>query len=165
MPFFTYTDADGEPCRFEIKKKLTTIGRGKNNDLCLPDKAMMPQHAHILADGKNHMISSLDPKATIVVVGYPRVFNPGDVSCSQANGISWSGASEAGEPRRSRPMPDCRWGSGHVGVPGRGFAAEVPPTTRSRGDRCEPAHRSRPGTLLGGRVTSEDGAAGVVERA
>jgi lysophospholipase L1-like esterase len=28
------------------------------------------------------------PKATVVVVGYPRVFNTGDVSCSQANGIS-----------------------------------------------------------------------------
>ncbi len=28
------------------------------------------------------------PKATVVVVGYPRVFDPSDVSCSQANGIS-----------------------------------------------------------------------------
>ncbi len=72
MPFFSYTDPDGEPRRFEIKKKLSTIGRGKNNDLCIADDAMMPQHAHILADGKAHVISSLDPKATIVVNGRPR---------------------------------------------------------------------------------------------
>jgi hypothetical protein len=33
------------------------------------------------------------PKATVVVVGYPQVFDSSDVSCSQANGIS---ATEAG---------------------------------------------------------------------
>ncbi len=33
-------------------------------------------------------IKARAPKATVVVVGYPRVFNTGDVSCSQANGIS-----------------------------------------------------------------------------
>lgn len=33
-------------------------------------------------------IKARAPKATIVIVGYPRVFNASNVSCSQANGIS-----------------------------------------------------------------------------
>ena len=72
MAFLTYTDPSGEPRRFEIKKKLTTIGRTRSNDLAVDDPEMMPQHAHILADGESHMVSSLDPKATIVVNGRPR---------------------------------------------------------------------------------------------
>ena len=72
MAFLTYTDPSGEPQRFEIKKKLTTIGRTKSNDLAVDDAVMMPQHAHILADGASHMVSSLDPKATIVVNGRAR---------------------------------------------------------------------------------------------
>ncbi len=72
MPFLSYTDPDGQPRRFEIKKKLSTIGRTKGNDLSVDDAEMMPQHAHILSDGKTHVISSLDPKATIVVNGRSR---------------------------------------------------------------------------------------------
>ena len=72
MPFLSYTDPDGNPQRFEIKKKLTTIGRSKSNDLGVPDPKMMPQHAHILSDGSCQMLSSLDPKATISVNGRPR---------------------------------------------------------------------------------------------
>jgi len=72
MAFLTFTDPSGTPQRFEIKKKLTTIGRTKSNDLAVEDPEMMPQHAHILADGSGHMVSSLDPKATIVVNGRAR---------------------------------------------------------------------------------------------
>jgi lysophospholipase L1-like esterase len=38
-------------------------------------------------------IRSRAPKATVVVVGYPRAFDPANVSCSEANGIS---STEAG---------------------------------------------------------------------
>jgi len=72
MPFLTYSDRSGDSHRFPIKKKLTTIGRSKGNDLCVDDPQMVPQHAHVLADGDSLMLSSLDPKAAITVNGRPR---------------------------------------------------------------------------------------------
>ena len=64
MPFFSYRDASGTQRRFEIKKKLSTIGCQKSNDLSIDDSKIKPQHAHILKDGDSFMISSLDPKET-----------------------------------------------------------------------------------------------------
>ena len=72
MPFLSYTDAKGKHHRFPIKKKLSTIGRSKRNDLSVSDPEMAPQHAHILSDGDSLMLSSLDPKAALVVNGRPR---------------------------------------------------------------------------------------------
>ena len=72
MPYLTYTDATGQHHRFAIRKKLSTIGRSKSNDLAVDDAKMAPQHAHILSDGGTLMLSSLDPKAALVVNGRAR---------------------------------------------------------------------------------------------
>ena len=72
MPFLSYTDAKGKHHRFPIRKKLSTIGRSKRNDLAADDPKMAPQHAHILSDGDSLMLSSLDPKAALLVNGRPR---------------------------------------------------------------------------------------------
>ena len=109
MPFLSYTDANGDPCRFEIKKKLSTVGRSKSNDLTVDDPSMMPQHAHLLADGKSHMISSLDPKATIVVNGRPRRnygLTDGDIITLGKTEFTYDGREGAIKELTEAPIPN-----------------------------------------------------------
>ncbi len=98
MPYLTYTDATGKNHRFAIRKKLSTIGRSKSNDLAVDDPKMAPQHAHILSDGESLMLSSLDPKAALVVNGRSRrnyELRDGDILTLGDTEFTYDGRQEA----------------------------------------------------------------------
>jgi transcriptional regulator with GAF, ATPase, and Fis domain len=58
--------------RAVLKKKLTTIGRGPDNDVRVEDTQVETNHAHILKDGDRHIVSTLDRKAKLLVNGKER---------------------------------------------------------------------------------------------
>jgi len=71
VPFLTYHDGE-QVQRFEITRKLTGIGRANDNDLSITDPGIEPYHAQILRDGKNWVLTSLEPEAVLLVNGRDR---------------------------------------------------------------------------------------------
>ncbi len=71
MPFLTYHDGE-QVQRFEITRKLTGVGRAPDNDLAITDPGIEPYHAQILRDGKNWVLTSLEPEAELLVNGRNR---------------------------------------------------------------------------------------------
>src|SRR5579864_2234380 len=45
---------------FRLYKAITTIGRGAENDLTLPDARLADVHAHVQFDGREFHVTSLD---------------------------------------------------------------------------------------------------------
>lgn len=81
MPFLTYHDGDSVQ-RFELRRKLTGIGRASDNKLIIDDAAILPYHAQVLRDGKSWVLSSLDREAVLIVNGKDRrhtSLNDGDI--------------------------------------------------------------------------------------
>ena len=62
----------GKPRTFPLFKKITTIGRGKDNDVVLDEAGIMACHAHILYDGKDFVLSEADRAGEILVNGKRR---------------------------------------------------------------------------------------------
>jgi len=71
VPFLTYHDGE-QVQRFEITRKLTGVGRAPDNDLAITDPGIEPYHAQILRDGKNWVLTSLEPEAELLVNGRNR---------------------------------------------------------------------------------------------
>jgi transcriptional regulator with GAF, ATPase, and Fis domain len=71
VPFLTFHDGDSVQ-RFELRRKLTGIGRASDNRLVLDDAAVLAYHAQILRDGKSWVLSSLDRDAVLIVNGKDR---------------------------------------------------------------------------------------------
>lgn len=73
MPTLTYQIAGASsPVSFEICKQITTIGTGRENDICLPDPLLAEDHAHLQFDGKSFTVSVIHKKNDLQVNGRAR---------------------------------------------------------------------------------------------
>ena len=73
MPTFTYTPPGASsPITVEIYKPITSIGRGRDNDICLPDPLVADDHAHIRFDGERFTIATLERKNPMQINGRGR---------------------------------------------------------------------------------------------
>ncbi|MCK6528325.1 sigma 54-interacting transcriptional regulator [Myxococcota bacterium] len=104
MAALTFLDRAGAPHRFELKKKLITLGRAPDNDLPLDDPRVLPHHAHLMADRTGYVISSLDPEARIRVNGKERRnygLKGGDIVALGDTELTFDTSAATGEPRPS----------------------------------------------------------------
>jgi transcriptional regulator with GAF, ATPase, and Fis domain len=60
------------PKVYSLYKKLTSIGRGEENDIVLPDPALDDSHAHVHFDGRDFYIGSIDRHNDLHVNGKRR---------------------------------------------------------------------------------------------
>jgi hypothetical protein len=60
------------PTVYQLYKKITTIGRGEENDIKLPDPLLADAHAHVHFDGRDHYITSIDKHGDLHVNGKRR---------------------------------------------------------------------------------------------
>ena len=66
MPSLKWIVAEGRPRTFPIYKKITTIGRGKANDVVVEDGSLETNHAQIVFDGRDFHLYA-DPGAVLTV--------------------------------------------------------------------------------------------------
>ncbi len=57
---------------YRIHKKLTSLGRGEEADVALPDPSLSDSPAHILFDGREFNLAATDRDAAIYVNGSKR---------------------------------------------------------------------------------------------
>src|SRR5205823_442383 len=62
----------GPPTVYHVYKPTTSIGRGEENDITLPDPAVRDAHAQIRFDGRDFNIAIVDPDAEVAVGGKRR---------------------------------------------------------------------------------------------
>ena len=62
----------GKPQIFPLFKKITTIGKSRDNDVFLDLPGVMECHAHVLYDGKHFVLSEADRHAEVLVNGRRR---------------------------------------------------------------------------------------------
>ena len=60
------------PKVYSLYKKLTSIGRGEENDIVLPDPALDDSHAHLHFDGRDFYVGSIDRHNDLHVNGKRR---------------------------------------------------------------------------------------------
>ncbi|HHH31038.1 MAG TPA: GAF domain-containing protein, partial [Polyangiaceae bacterium] len=69
MPSLKWIKAEGRPQIFVVYKKITSIGRGQGNDVCVPDSGLAEYHAQIVFDGKDFALSEVDRKGELRING------------------------------------------------------------------------------------------------
>lgn len=73
MPTLTYhVPGANSPHAMELYKPITTLGRGSENDLCIPDPLLEEDHAHITFDGERFTIAVLHRNNHLEVNGRAR---------------------------------------------------------------------------------------------
>jgi transcriptional regulator with GAF, ATPase, and Fis domain len=60
------------PKVYHLYKKITSIGRGEENDICLPDPLLADSHAHVHFDGRDFNITSIDKHGDLHINGKKR---------------------------------------------------------------------------------------------
>jgi transcriptional regulator with GAF, ATPase, and Fis domain len=70
MPSLLYSPpGSGQYRAFELHRKVTSLGRGEENDLSIDDPGLMDTHALIQFDGKSFTITSVNRKCKVTVNG------------------------------------------------------------------------------------------------
>jgi len=69
MPCLKWIVPEGRPQIFPIYKKITSIGRGAGNDVCIQNKSLADFHAQIVFDGRDFNLSEVEGKGAILVNG------------------------------------------------------------------------------------------------
>ena len=73
MPTLTYSlPGKQSPTTVEIFKQITTIGRGPDNDISLPDPLLAEDHAHIQFNGESFSLSTIHRKNNLLINGRSR---------------------------------------------------------------------------------------------
>jgi transcriptional regulator with GAF, ATPase, and Fis domain len=73
MPTLTYTPPGASsPTTIELYKQITTIGRGPENDICIPDPLLAEDHAHVQFDGTSFTVAVMHKKNDMQVNGRNR---------------------------------------------------------------------------------------------
>jgi transcriptional regulator with GAF, ATPase, and Fis domain len=72
MPSLRVTLPGKAPKVYHLYKKITSIGRGEENDISLPDPLLDDTHAHIHFDGRDFVMQTLERKSEIHVNGKKR---------------------------------------------------------------------------------------------
>ncbi|MCB9640543.1 MAG: sigma 54-interacting transcriptional regulator [Myxococcales bacterium] len=73
MPSLTYEIPSARsPITVELYKQITTLGRGRQNDICVPDPLLAEEFAHIHFDGQHFTLSTLSRKDAFLVNGRSR---------------------------------------------------------------------------------------------
>ena len=73
MPTLTYTLAGNRsPLSVELYKPVTTLGRSRQNDICIPDPLLAEEFAQIQFDGQCFTLSTISRKDTFNVNGRAR---------------------------------------------------------------------------------------------
>ncbi len=72
MPSLRIHRPGANPTLYRLYKRLTSIGRGEENDLALPDPGLADAHAHILCNGSEFEITLLAPKGELCINGKRR---------------------------------------------------------------------------------------------
>jgi transcriptional regulator with GAF, ATPase, and Fis domain len=67
MPSLKLTQSEGPPRIFSIFKKITSIGSGPDNDICVTDLGMETHNAQILFDGRDFNLHSTGAGDTVEV--------------------------------------------------------------------------------------------------
>jgi transcriptional regulator with GAF, ATPase, and Fis domain len=60
------------PKVYHLYKKITSIGRGEENDIALPDPLLADAHAHIHFDGRDFHVTALDRHGDLTINGRKR---------------------------------------------------------------------------------------------
>ncbi|MEM9195363.1 MAG: FHA domain-containing protein, partial [Myxococcota bacterium] len=69
MPSLKWMAPKGPPKVYPIFKKITSIGRGKGNDVRLDDGSLSEFHAQIVFDGRDFNLAEVDRSASIQING------------------------------------------------------------------------------------------------
>jgi transcriptional regulator with GAF, ATPase, and Fis domain len=72
MPTLRLSMSEANARLYPIRKRLTTIGRGLDNDVVLNDPVLGETHAHLLFDGRDFHLAVLDRQAESLVNGKRR---------------------------------------------------------------------------------------------
>jgi transcriptional regulator with GAF, ATPase, and Fis domain len=72
MPSLRVTLPGKGPKVYHLYKKITSIGRGEENDICLPDPLLADSHAHVHFDGRDFNITSIDKHGDLHINGKKR---------------------------------------------------------------------------------------------
>jgi len=72
MPSLKWVAKRGRPRVFPIFKKITTIGKGASNDVCVEDPSVADFHAQIVFDGRDFNLAEGAKGADVVVNGKKR---------------------------------------------------------------------------------------------
>ncbi len=72
MPSIRVTLSGQGPKVYSLYKKITSIGRGEENDISLPDPLLSDAHAHVHFDGRDFHITALDRNGDLTVNGRKR---------------------------------------------------------------------------------------------
>ncbi len=60
------------PKVYHLYKKITSVGRGEENDIALPDPLLADAHAHVHFDGRDFTVTSIDKHGDLHVNGKKR---------------------------------------------------------------------------------------------
>lgn len=69
MPSLKWVASEGRPRGFPIYKKITTVGRGSANDICIDDPSLAENHAQLVFDGRDFSLSEVERSAPVVING------------------------------------------------------------------------------------------------
>jgi len=72
MPSLRVTLPGKGPKVYHLYKKITSIGRGEENDIVLPDPLLADSHAHVHFDGRDFNVTSIDKHGDLHVNGKRR---------------------------------------------------------------------------------------------
>jgi len=72
MPSLRVTLPGKGPKVYHLYKKITSIGRGEENDIVLPDPLLADSHAHVHFDGRDFNVTSIDKHGDLAVNGKKR---------------------------------------------------------------------------------------------
>ena len=72
MPSLRVVLPNSGPKVYHLYKKITSIGRGEENDIALPDPVLADAHAHIHFDGRDFNITALDRNGDLTINGRKR---------------------------------------------------------------------------------------------
>jgi transcriptional regulator with GAF, ATPase, and Fis domain len=72
MPSLRVVLPGSGPKVYHLYKKITSIGRGEENDIALPDPLLADAHAHIHFDGRDFHVTALDRHGDLTINGRKR---------------------------------------------------------------------------------------------
>jgi transcriptional regulator with GAF, ATPase, and Fis domain len=72
MPSLRVTSPGKSPKVYSLYKKITSIGRGEENDVIVDDPLLADSHAHIHFDGRDFNVTSIDKNGDLAVNGKRR---------------------------------------------------------------------------------------------
>src|SRR5689334_12691793 len=72
MPSLRVVLPNSGPKVYHLYKKITSIGRGEENDISLPDPLLADAHAHVHFDGRDFHVTALDRHGDLTINGRKR---------------------------------------------------------------------------------------------